>query len=231
MAAQQALYLTYSSSSWITAWKQLLDTGMIPPQPWASRQGAHTQPGQRDLGNILGYLGKQQHQNPGLKSLFSKCSFLVLHAEPLVAASQILTFQLNISWATTIKITIWKLQNHLQLQEIPTFHRLKEKNNLCSKLFYFVLVSTSWFSKEKFCLLPKKCSWNETKHASTTVVWGFFVSELPFQQLSVAFTGGVGLSSDHWWTNLLKFPSKINFPFYTTVLISLILTLNEESQP
>lgn len=190
MAAQQALYLTYSSSSWITAWKQLLDTGMIPPQPWASRQGAHTQPGQRDPGNILGYLGKQQHQNPGLKSLFSECSFLVLHAEPLVAASQILTFQLNISWATTIKITIWKLQNHLQLQEIPTFHCLKEKNNLCSKLF--VLVSTSWFSKEKFCLLPKKCLWNETKHASTTVVWGFLSQNSLFNNLVLHLLGGWG---------------------------------------
>lgn len=229
MAAQQALYLTYSSSSWITAWKQLLDTGMIPPQPWASRQGAHTQPGQKDLGNILGYLGKQQHQNPGLKSLFSKCSFLVLHAEPLVAASQILTFQLNISWATTIKITIWKLQNHLQLQEIPTFHRLKEKNNLCSKLFCFSKHKLIFKGKVLFTPQKMLMKWNKTCIYNSGL--GFFVSELPFQQLSVAFTGGVGLSSDHWWTNLLKFPSKINFPFYTTVLISLILTLNEESQP
>lgn len=78
-----------------------------------------------------------------------------------------------------------------------------------------------FFSKQKFCLLPKKRLWNETKH----------ILELPFQQLSAAFTGGVGLSSDHWWANLLKFPSKINFPFYTTALISLILTLNEDSQP
>lgn len=45
----------------------------------------------------------------------------------LCGCSQILTFQLNISWATTIKITIWKLQNHQELQELSTSHCLKQK--------------------------------------------------------------------------------------------------------
>lgn len=115
----KGLYLTYSSSSWITGWKW-----SQPSPEQAGRNLTHS------LDKAWDILGNSNTKNHSSNHCSANGSSWCCSAEPLLAASQILAFQLNISWATTIKIIIWKLQNHQELQEIPAFHCLKEKQNL-----------------------------------------------------------------------------------------------------